>query len=144
MGTTLFTSHNSSAISRAKIAIDGQAIGNEQARVWYAFGRLEGKASARIHPWVDSETSKFTNLKQGKRSFDELLAELEQLLLEAGGHEWADPIKKGYLKGGFNRELKRHLLGLDEKESYDGFKDQVKTVADRVEDFARSERSQLS
>ncbi|OJD22214.1 hypothetical protein ACJ73_06441 [Blastomyces percursus] len=157
---------------KAKIAIDGQAIGNEQAQVWYAFGRLEGKASARIHPWVDrySETSRFTTreflellkstfadaareqkaldrlnrLKQGNRSFDELLAELEQLLLEAGGHEWADPIKKGYLKGAFNRELKRHLLSLDERESYDGFKDQVKRVADRVEDFARSERSQLS
>ncbi|OJD16902.1 hypothetical protein ACJ73_08841 [Blastomyces percursus] len=119
---------------KAKIAIDGQAIGNEQVQVWYAFGRLEGKASARIHPWVDrySETSKFTT-----REFLELLKSTFADAAQAGGHEWADPIKKGYLKGAFNRELKKHLLSLDEKQSYDGFKDHVKRVADLVEDFAR-------
>ncbi|OJD21733.1 hypothetical protein ACJ73_06929 [Blastomyces percursus] len=101
---------------KAKIAIDWQAIGNEQAQVWYEFGRLEGKASARIHPW--KALDRLNRLKQGKRSFDELLAELEQLLLK--------------------------LVDTNERESYDGFKDQVKRVADRVEDFARSERSQLS
>ncbi|OJD25197.1 hypothetical protein ACJ73_03428 [Blastomyces percursus] len=168
MVTTLFTSHNSSAISRPRSRSTGKPLERSRLRS----GMHLAGSRARIHPWVDrySETSKFATreflellkstfadsareqkaldrlnrLKQGKRSFDELLAELEQLLLEAARHEWGDPIKKGYLKGAFNRELKRHLLSLEERAFYNGFKDQVKRVADRVEGFARSERSQLS
>jgi len=35
---------------RAKLEIDGEAIGGEKERVWYAFGRLTGDAAARIFP----------------------------------------------------------------------------------------------
>ena len=47
---------------RAKLEIDGPSIGQEKERVWYAFGRLSGDASARIYPWIEyaERENKFT------------------------------------------------------------------------------------
>jgi hypothetical protein len=39
---------------RAKLRIDRQAIGDEPELVWYAFGRLTGKAADCIFPWIES------------------------------------------------------------------------------------------
>lgn len=37
---------------QAKIAIDGAAIGDDYARVWYAFSRLRGDARTKVYPWM--------------------------------------------------------------------------------------------
>jgi hypothetical protein len=37
---------------RAKFAIDGDIIGSDFARVWYAFNRLTGDARNKVYPWV--------------------------------------------------------------------------------------------
>jgi len=37
---------------RAKLRIDGPAIGGENEQVWYAFGRLADEAAGRIYPWI--------------------------------------------------------------------------------------------
>ena len=39
---------------RAKLEIDGSAIGSESDKVWYAFGRLTGPAAGRVYPWVNA------------------------------------------------------------------------------------------
>ena len=36
----------------AKLDIDGESIGSERDKLWYAFNLLDGKAAARIHPWM--------------------------------------------------------------------------------------------
>lgn len=37
---------------QAKFAIDGTAIGNNFARVWYVFNRLAGDARTKVYPWL--------------------------------------------------------------------------------------------
>src|SRR5258706_6204821 len=39
---------------RAKLDIDGTAIGGERERVWYRFGRLAGAAGSRIYPEINA------------------------------------------------------------------------------------------
>jgi hypothetical protein len=47
---------------RAKLSIDGPAIGGEQEKVWYGFGRLTGKAATRVFLWMEyaQKEGKFT------------------------------------------------------------------------------------
>jgi hypothetical protein len=99
----------------AKLEIDSEAIGNEKEKVWYGFSRLKDGAAGRIYPWIDTyknrpavftvnnffsqmqlafkdptlrekALNRLNSLRQGNRSFSELLSELDRLLLEAGGH----------------------------------------------------------
>jgi hypothetical protein len=37
---------------QAKITVDGAAIGNAYARIWYAFSRLKGDARSKVFPWM--------------------------------------------------------------------------------------------
>jgi hypothetical protein len=39
---------------KAKLRIDRLAISDEPELVWYAFGRLTGKAADRMFPWLES------------------------------------------------------------------------------------------
>jgi hypothetical protein len=38
----------------AKLEIDRASIGEAKEQLWYGFSRLEGKAAARIYPWIVS------------------------------------------------------------------------------------------
>lgn len=147
----------------AKLEIDGQAIGTEKERVWYAFGRLTGKAAGRIYPWIDSSkhTNEFTvdgfmnqldaafadpqkqskalakinYIRQGKRDFREFLREFEQTLLEARGWKWEDSVRKGYLKAGLSRELKDRLVGKEEPALYSNYVAQLRRISDDLQDL---------
>ncbi|QSZ32198.1 hypothetical protein DSL72_001769 [Monilinia vaccinii-corymbosi] len=46
----------------AKLNIDGAAIGNQYAMIWYAFSRLTGEAAKSMTPWMESAkgTAEFT------------------------------------------------------------------------------------
>lgn len=150
----------------AKLQIDGPAIGGTQELLWYAFSRLEGKAAARLLPWMTtfkSDLSAFTIpafweqldaafldkareqkaldrlnvLRQGTRTIDDLLRELDQLLLEAAGFEWSDVVKKGFLKAAINLTLRDRMITVDEKPTYMEYCAQVKTVADRLQECNR-------
>jgi hypothetical protein len=98
---------------RAKIKINGVAIGGEEERVWYGFGRLKGEGVSRVYPWIEhtQRTNDFTvdalfrqmdiafrdphtqekamgkinKTKQGITSFGEFLGQFDRLLLEAKG-----------------------------------------------------------
>jgi hypothetical protein len=151
------------SLLRAKIKIDGQAIGQEEEKVWYAFGRLSGEASARIHPWMlyAEREGKFTveefigqlriafrdpqqqqkalgqinRTKQGSRPFGEFLNEFNRLILEAEGWGWADTIKKGYLKAALNMKLLTATASIEESASYEGYCRQLRTTSDRLDDI---------
>lgn len=147
----------------AKFAIDGDCIGGDYERVWYGITRLEDAAAARMHPWVDQNqhTANFTvsefmktmetmfgdtnrqkraldrlnELRQKSRSFGDMLAEFDQLVMEAGGHQWTNDVKKSFLKRAMNRELKDKLITLDGKDDFDEYREQVKRVANEMDDL---------
>ncbi|KAK9320396.1 hypothetical protein V1517DRAFT_210360 [Lipomyces orientalis] len=39
---------------QAKLEIDTAAIGTGRDHVWYGFSRLDGKAAARVYPWIST------------------------------------------------------------------------------------------
>lgn len=154
---------------KAKLNVDGAAIGSEKEQVWYAFNLLKDDAAARIYPWMEAfeNTTQFTKegflkhlrfafkdhairdkaiaklntLHQGNRAFYELLTEFDRLLLEAGGHGWDDTVKKGYLRAAINNDLREKLITMDEAESYIDYCGQIKRVADRMEEHRRIARA---
>ena len=38
----------------AKLQVDEAALGGPYEGLWYAFGRLKGKAAQRLHPWMEA------------------------------------------------------------------------------------------
>lgn len=148
---------------KAKLEIDGRAIGTEKERVWYAFGRLAGNAAARIYPWIEAsnDTDDFTVseflkqldsafadpqkqskalakinwIRQGKRDFRDFLREFEQTLLEAHGWKWEDTVRKGYLKAGLSRELKDRLVGKEEPALYSNYVAQLRQISDDLQEL---------
>jgi hypothetical protein len=149
---------------RAKLEIDGGAIGQEKEKVWYAFGRLSGDAAARIFPWMGyaSREHKFTvesfmeqlrtafcdprqqqkalsqinRTKQGSRPFGEFLNEFNRLILEAEGWGWDDVIKKGYLKAALSTKLLTATIGVQEDQSYDKYCQQLRMINDQQNEVA--------
>ncbi|CAG8979231.1 hypothetical protein HYALB_00011901 [Hymenoscyphus albidus] len=150
-----FTNKNNSlypqfkSLLEAKLRIDARAIGSEEERVWYAFGRISEDVAGRIHPWMQyaqrtsafsvegflkqmdqafadpqrqaKALSKLNTERQGPRDFRVFLQEFEQNLLEAQGWGWDDNVKKGYLKAGLSRELEGQLVSQIEPKTYEEF-----------------------
>jgi hypothetical protein len=154
---------------RAKLRIDRAAIGDEPEQVWYAFGRLADKAANRIFPWIDSTEQRgiplrvaaffeqldaafydpqipqralewINNKKQGGTPFRDFLQEFEQKLLEAGGWEFSDGIRKGYLKSALNLEIKTQLVAQVEPETYADYVNLVRLISDNLEEIKRLKR----
>ena len=149
------------SLLEAKLRIDAKAIGNEEERVWYGYGRLTDTASRRIHPWIEyaKNTDNFTvagffdrldkafgdteqitkaidklnTIRQGNRGFREFLQEFEQTILEAQGWGWDNVVKKGFLRAALNRELSDRLVSQVEPAIYDDFVSQLRTTADKME-----------
>jgi hypothetical protein len=148
------------SLLEAKLRIDAKAIGTEEERVWYGFGRLSGNAAGRIHPWMQyaQKTPEFTvkglldqmdhafadpqrqtkalekinRIRQGHQDFRTFLQDFEQTLLEAQGWGWADEVKKGYLKAGLNRELCDRLVTQVEPDRYSDFTAQLRMISDKL------------
>ena len=151
----------------AKLQVDAASIGETTEQIWYSFSRLSGKAAARIHPWIatykgtpgftvenfvaqlrtafqdaalqEKAIDRLNTIRQADRPFDDFLSEFDRLLLEAGAHAWDAKVKKGYLKSALNRSMKEKLVVIEEKETYEGYCQQIKAIADRLADF-RSRR----
>lgn len=75
-----------------------------------------------------------TSLRQGQRPFQVVLAELQRLLMEAGGHGWEDRQKAAYLDNSLNNDLKDSLITVDKKDSFEEYCAQLQQIADRLED----------
>ncbi|KAJ5135053.1 uncharacterized protein N7515_004331 [Penicillium bovifimosum] len=123
-----------------KFGMDAHFFPTEAKRVLYAFGRLTGKASQRMMPWMRSHgmptkpyvLTKFYDemdraygdsdrqqqalvrlhrLRQDKKDLREFLGEFDQELAEAGALEWSDSQKKAILERAVNKEILRPLIG---------------------------------
>ena len=138
-GETSTSFHHALMTLRNKVALDGPVIGSESDQVKYCMTRLTGKAAKQMVPWAMKYegTPQFTlqeffakmthcfsdpqqsekalrrlrTLKQGDKGFNKYLQEFEHLLLEAGGSEWDDMVKKNYLDGGLNDVMTDAILG---------------------------------
>jgi hypothetical protein len=147
----------------AKLEIDRKAIGTEKECIWYAFGRLSGKAAGRIYPWMESTKStdlftvdefmkqldaafadpqkrqkalsKINQIRQGNREFREFLRDFEQTMLEAHGWKWDDQVRKGYLKAAINRELRDRLVTQEEPVLYSDYVGQLRRISDNLQEI---------
>jgi hypothetical protein len=154
---------------RAKLRIDRGAIGDEPEQVWYAFGRLSDKASERMFPWIETIERKgdalttdafFAQLdaafyneqipqralewintrKQGNTPFRDFLQTFEQKLLEAGGWDFSDGVRKGYLRAALSLELITQLVGKEEPAKYSDFVAIIRRVSDDLDTIKRIKR----
>jgi hypothetical protein len=149
---------------RAKLQVDGPAIGGEYEKVWYGFGRLSSEAAGRIYPWMSyaQQTGTFTieglfgqmntafsdpqrcqkalaqlnRTKQRSQPLNEFLNEFNRLILEAKGWGWSDVIKKAYLKAALSTKLLTATVGIEEKDSYDDYCSQLRRVNDQLVELA--------
>ncbi len=80
------------------------------------------------------------NKKQGGTPFRDFLQEFEQKLLEAGGWEFSDGIRKGYLKSALNLEIKTQLVAQAEPETYTDYVNLVRRTSDNLEEIKRLKR----
>lgn len=151
---------------KAKLRIDRLAIGDEPELVWYAFGRLTGKAADRMFPWLESMDQRgeplrvatfmdqldaafcdpqvaqralewVNNKRQGRTPFRDFIQEFEQKLLEAGGWEFSDGIRKGFLKAALNLDIKTELVAQAEPDSYAEYVNLVRRTSDNLDEIKR-------
>ncbi|KAJ5571804.1 hypothetical protein N7535_005464 [Penicillium sp. DV-2018c] len=120
--------------------MDGYFYSTPSRQVLYAFGRLTGKASQRMLPWMrasGTDTSPYSlekfwkemerafgdadrkqralvrlhRSKQGRKELREFLGEFDQGLAEAGALTWSDEQKKAMLEQAVNLEILVPLIG---------------------------------
>jgi hypothetical protein len=143
---------------KAKLAIDGKAIGDEQAQFYYIFTRLEGKAKIRMEAWTQRNMEAYawsvagffleldrvfrdsrqieraiwslSNTGQGEKTMDEYIAETNRYIAEAVGSGWDSTVKKGYLRHGINKKVLEKLIGRDEPADYEAYCGVVRQVYD--------------
>lgn len=158
---------------RAKFELEASTFRSESAKVWWALGRLKDKAARVMNPWTEAyknAPTEFTvealfgqmkiqfgdaerqrkaldqirHLRQGNRTFEDLLADFNRLLLEAGGYKWDDGLKKGMLQDALSLNMKKHMISITEANTFGEYCVQVKSIADRYEAVQRIEKASRS
>ena len=81
------------------------------------------------------------NLKQANKPFATLLNEFNRLLMEAGGHNWDNEVKRSYLDNALNHEMNDRLVTVEKKENFSEYVVQLQLIADRMEKNASRSRS---
>ena len=151
---------------KVKFRIDSEAIGGETEKVWYGYGHLVDKAAQRIFPWLASTEERGRTLrvddffaqmdaafddpqskgralewineeKQGSRPLQDYLHDFEQKLLEAGGWEFSDGVRKGYLRAAISRRIKEKLVAAEEPAKYEDFVNQIRMTSDNLAELDR-------
>jgi phage portal protein BeeE len=79
--------------------------------------------------WSKKALQELRNLHQGSRLFNELLADLNQLLMEARGHSWSDKVKKNYLDSALSYKVEGALISITKEETFTDYCRQVQQVA---------------
>ena len=153
----------------AKIALDGNILGSRANQVWYAYGRLTGRASELLQPWIQKhkDTPWFTvssfieqmratfqdpelgrraldklgSMRQGKQGLREFLADFDRTLLEARGASWDDDVKIDYLRRALSQDLIETLVTVDEPTEYAAFCSKIKWL-EQKKDSAQARREQ--
>jgi hypothetical protein len=157
------------SVLRAKFIFEASSFPSEGAKIWWALGKLKDKAARVMNPWTeayqtdpegftieklfeqmkvqfgDTERQKkalerLQRLRQGNSSFEELLADFNRLLLEAGGHGWDDKLKIGMLRESLNWSMKDRMVAVLEADEYQKYCQQVKAIADKLEALNRGKK----
>lgn len=155
---------------RTKFAMEPHGFRTEEEQVLYAFGRLQGKASRRMHPWINVRQEKripittldfiaamdrafkdqdvqrralerLNHMKQGGKSLQDFLSEFEQALADAGALELSDAVRLSYLEAALNKQLLSGLVGAPTEETYDGFVALICRINDQQKRLQRMEAS---
>lgn len=158
------------SILRAKFELEPMSFPSEAAKIWWALGRLKGKAARVMNPWTevyktnqaafsmenmfeqmkvqfgDTERQKkalqqLQHLRQGNQPFEDLLANFDRLLMEAGGFGWDDRLKIGLLRDALNYGMKDRMVSVVEEGTYVRYCQQVKGIADKLEELQKIKRS---
>jgi len=149
--------------AEAKLQVDyGEC--SEATRFFMVHNQLRGEASRQLQPWVQAVVNtqhmtaqgligqlrlsfgdphskekaqrKLHKLKQTNRSFTEYFTEFRKLILEAGGSNWPDEIKKSYLEAGLSLELQQCMIGKRTgNESFEDYCNELKQASDQLEAF---------
>lgn len=158
------------AMLKAKLEIDRRCFDSESERIWYGYGRLDGRAAQIMLPWMTQfqNTASFTleqfygqlhlvfgddhrqskaherlsRLYQNSKPFNEFLSEFDQVLLEAGGHEWDDSLKMHSLRRALNGGMKKATVGKHNETSYINYCKMLRRVADDVEELQHMKKRQ--
>ena len=88
------------------------------------------QSKARALEWINTE-------KQGSRPLQDYLQDFEQKLLEAGGWEFSDGVRKGYLRAAISKKIKKELVATPEPASYEGFVNQIRMTSDNLAELDR-------
>jgi hypothetical protein len=118
---------------RAKLQVDGLAIGDSTAQFYYVFLNLESSVQAQILPQLNTATydyntildqlsrvydnpnkiqeaeDRLTTIKQGTDSLYTYVARFERTLYEAHGQQWPESNKITYFRQGLSGTLKNRL-----------------------------------
>lgn len=150
---------------RVKFVMDQHYFQTDEARVYYAFGRLKGLASQRVHPWIIAKEEsrepytlndfykimdlhfsdpdrvqralvRINTMRQGKKSLREFLADFEQTLITAGGLNWSDDQKKALLETAINVDLLRGTVGVF-SDSYEGYRNDLLRIEHNLQRVER-------
>jgi hypothetical protein len=134
---------------RAKLHVDGAAIGDEFARFHYVYSRLAPGPKRTMLPYVKRAQEanacvaeafvayvqstfedpnkvkkagqRLTKIRQGRRSIAAYIPEFERKLFEARADEWPDDARIILLVASLNRETQDRLEGKDWPETYAQF-----------------------
>lgn len=146
---------------RAKLGVDGHAMGDNTRRIYRLFAFLSGTAAQRALPWVENYATTSTTddfftqlralfgdptrekkaltrlnvLRQGKKPFSEFIPEFDQVLIEAGASQWDDRAKMAYLEVAINLELRERLIGHSQPSTYPEYCIQLREVSQQLEEL---------
>jgi hypothetical protein len=160
------------AQAQAKIEIDYSNC-SDSTKFYMLHNRLRGEAAKQLQPWVQAVVDvgeatmdgliqqlrlsfgdphstekamrKLHRIKQSSRTFMEYFTEFRKLVLEAGGANWPDTIKNGYLEAGLSQELQNRMIGhKGPNQTFEEYCSDLKRVSDQVEAFNLRNRYFLS
>lgn len=150
---------------RAKLAVDGDAIGNSTAQFYYVYLNLESSVQAIVLPqlahaentktWnpvsviqqlrrvfenpnkVQEAEEKLQSHEQGKESLLVYHSKFERLLFEADASGWADAAKISRFRGGLSSTLKERLRNqLSLPDTYPAFVKIIQQLAGKSSSYS--------
>ncbi|KAE9566275.1 hypothetical protein CGMCC3_g17554 [Colletotrichum fructicola] len=97
---------------KAKLKVDGLAIGNDDSQLYYVYSSLDSNVQAMHLERIFDDPNKakkagqrLRDLEQRQSSLSRYLATFERTLYEANADSWPDDAKITALTGGLNKEL---------------------------------------
>jgi hypothetical protein len=122
-----------SALIEKKTTLDGDALDGLVRQLRNAYDDPES---------VERAVRKLDILQQGTSSFAKYLARFERTLLEAGGLNWDDTVKKAFLSRGLTTEVQRTLLAVPTPASYADYCSQLHMVSRNLEAIRSKEKKE--